>query len=34
MFDFLTELIADIVDVFLDFWVNKVAAKFKRKNKL
>ena len=31
MVDFVIELIADIVDVFLDFWINKVVAKFSRR---
>jgi len=31
MVDFFVELIADITEAFLDFWINKAAAKFKRK---
>lgn len=31
MVDFLLELAADIADAFLDFWINKVVARFKRK---
>jgi|GEM_PF-1274837 hypothetical protein len=34
MLDSFIELIADIADAFLDFWINKVVARFKKnKNK-
>jgi len=32
MVDFLLGLVADIFDVFLDLWLNKVIGKFTRKN--
>lgn len=34
MLDLFIGLIADIADIFLDFWINKVVAKLKRNDKL
>lgn len=31
MINFIIELFADIAEVFLDFWIEKVTAKFKKK---
>jgi len=31
MFDFILGLIADLVDVIADIWINKVVEKFKKK---
>lgn len=31
MLDFVIDLIADVADIFIDLWANKILGKFKRK---